>query len=239
MQGLLPAANTLHVGVGELISSVSFDTYQRKLFLSDHSKLFDGITLRSEGRASDLKLQSAEQVAAHTTQEHLFSTCLYISLFSVLDLPLSLTFCLLVSLSLSCSHSIQHGKLQKDFFFTPPLALLFQTHSQPNLLVTAKPLLSHRLSRRHRFLVQLLPVQMSPPMMFLIHTLPPSLQDPASSVHPCFLGSFLVDEPRLGHSAYTPAVSCLWTNRALICSEVCRVCAVPDEYIMLIFPSGQ
>lgn len=60
----------LHFGAGELISSASFDTYQKKLFLSSHSKLFDGITLQSEGVASDSKLQSAEQVAVSLQVEH-------------------------------------------------------------------------------------------------------------------------------------------------------------------------
>lgn len=67
---LLPAENTLHFGAGELISSVGFDTYQRKLFLRSHSKLYDGVTLQSEVVASDLKLQSAEQVAVWLQVEH-------------------------------------------------------------------------------------------------------------------------------------------------------------------------
>lgn len=84
MYFLLPAANTLHFKAGELISSVGFDIYQRKLFLSSHSKLYDGVTLQSEGVASDSKLQSAEQVAVLLQVEHKnisfpsLPTCLFV-----------------------------------------------------------------------------------------------------------------------------------------------------------------
>lgn len=58
------------LGVSELISSVSFDTYQRKLFSSDHSRLFEVTTLQTKEVASEWRLQSAEQVAVSLQVEH-------------------------------------------------------------------------------------------------------------------------------------------------------------------------
>ena len=159
MSKLLPAANSPHVEVGEVISSVSFDTKPRGcrffffvffFFLSCPSKTvwrFNSTVWRSSNFASDWKLQSAEQVAVSVRVEH----------ENISSSPPSLPLCseLLISRSLSVS---QHPawKIAKGFFFSPPSppALLFkkkrkekkktETHSQPNLLVTAKPLLSHR-----------------------------------------------------------------------------------------------
>lgn len=112
---------------------------------------------------------------------------------NIFSSPPSLPLCSapLISRSLSLSHSIQHGKLQKGFSPPAPPPWLYyfkkkkkkektETHSQLNLLVTAKPLLSHRFSVRPRFLVQMLPAQMSPLMMFLIPTLLTS--QPSSTV---------------------------------------------------------
>lgn len=164
----------------ELISAVSFDTCHRESFLSSPSKLFDGITLQSNRVASDCKLQSAEQVAVSLQVEHknVFSPCLLL--------------CLFVQCPWSLSLSSQHGKLQKDFY--SPLGSIIseknKTHSQPNLLVTAKLLVFHRFSLRPRFLVMLLPAQMSPLMMFLIHTMLHSLWDPASLVSTFFSSLF-------------------------------------------------
>lgn len=99
------------------------------------------------------------------------------SLFSVLDLSLSL--------------SSQHSKLQKDFY--SPLGSIIseknKTHSQPNLLVK-KLLVFHRFSLCPRFLVILLPAQMSLLMMFLIHTMLHALWDPASLVSTFFSSLF-------------------------------------------------
>lgn len=105
------------------------------------------------------------RLPASGTQEHLFL------------LPTSLLLYSVSLISLSFSRSNQHGKLKTGFFYSPLGSIIpeiTKTHSQPNLLVTAKPLLAHRFSLRPRFPVQLLPAQMSPLMMFLIHTLLPS-----------------------------------------------------------------
>lgn len=165
----------------ELISAVSFDTCHRESFLSSPSKLFDGITLQSNRVASDCKLQSAEQVAVSLQVEHnnVFSPCLLLCLF--VQCPWSL----------SRSLSSQHSKLQKDFY--SPLGSIIseknKTHSQPNLLVK-KLLVFHRFSLCPRFLVILLPAQMSPLMMFLIHTMLHALWDPASLVSTFFSSLF-------------------------------------------------
>lgn len=138
----------------------------------------------------------------------------------------------------------------KRVFLPPssPLALLFlkkekektETHSQLNLLVTAKPLLSHRFSVRPRFLVQMLPAQMSPLMMFLIPTLLTSQPSSTVARFPFFCVCVCVDEPRLKHSALTPAVSCLWTNKALICPGFTGPgCPGLDQCITVIFPTGR
>lgn len=126
------------------------------------------------------------------TRTSLFPPYLSASLFNVLDLSLFLT-----------AYRMANCK-RRFFFLLPPWLYYFtktKTQSQPNLLVTAKPFLSHRFSQCPRFLVQLLPDQMSPCMMFLIHTLLPAQWVPAQPGLHCFLGSFLVDEPRLEHSA--------------------------------------
>lgn len=100
------------------------------------------------------------------------------SLFSVLDLALS---------------QQPAWQIAKGFLF-PPWLYYFRkknkTHSQPNLLVTAKLLVFHRFSLCPRFLVILLPTQMSPRMMFLIHTMLHSLWDPASLVSTFFSSLF-------------------------------------------------
>lgn len=134
------------------------------------------------------------------TRTSLFPPYLAASLFGALDVSLSRT----ASSMANC----------KRIFFCPPslspsFAWLYYfqkknpRHSQPNLLVTAKPLLSFTFSLRRRFLVELLPAQMSSLMMFLIHTQLPSCPS--------------VDEPGMQLSALSPAVSCLWTNRLFIC----------------------
>lgn len=193
MSKLLPAANSPHVEVREVISSVSFDTKPRGrrffilffFFLSCPSKTlwrFNSTVWRSSNFASDWKLQSAEQVAASLRVEHK----------NIFSSPPSLPLCSapLISRSLSLFLTASSMENCKKIFLPPssPLALLFlkkekektETHSQLNLLVTAKPLLSHRFSVRPRFLVQMLPAQMSSLMMFLIPTLLTS--QPSSTV---------------------------------------------------------
>lgn len=213
---------TATYGVSELISSVSFDSYQRKLFLSGCSKLFDGLTLQSKGVASDSKLQSAEQVAVSLRVEH-------ISFFS---LPL----CVLdLSLSLFLSFS-QHPAWQiaKGFFFYSLHGSIISERHTANQTYLLQQRLSHRFSLHSRFLVQLLPAQMSPLVMFLSHTLLPS--PPASSVSAAFLVPFWRMSQgwgtKLKHLLRPVSGQIrLWSVQAALHG--------PDQYIMLIFPTGQ
>lgn len=107
------------------------------------------------------------------TAASLFPPFLSASLFS--DLSLSLSF------SITLSFRNQHGKLQMD-----SIREKSRSCCQPHLLVTAMPLLSCKFILLSRFLVQLLSAQMSPLILFLIHTLLLSPRVPTSLVSTAF-----------------------------------------------------
>lgn len=83
----------------------------------------------------------------------------------------------------------------------------------------------------------------SSPNVFSYDVLNPHAANLSAVLHCCSVPLFLcvcVDEPRLKHSALTPAVSCLWTNKALICPGFTGPgCPGLDQCITVIFPTGR
>lgn len=251
MSKLLPAANSPHVEVREVISSVSFDTKPRGrrffilffFFLSCPSKTlwrFNSTVWRSSNFASDWKLQSAEQVAVSLRVEHK----------NIFSSPPSLPLCSapLISRSLSLSHSIQHGKLQKDFSppLLPPGSIIFKKRKRKNRDTQPAELTCYCKAftfSQIQCAPQVSGSNASSPNVFSYDVLNPHAANLSAVLHCCSVPLFLcvcVDEPRLKHSALTPAVSCLWTNKALICPGFTGPgCPGLDQCITVIFPTGR
>lgn len=129
-------------------------------------------------------------------------------------MPLCSASLISLSRSLSASSMANCNKIFTLYYFRKA-----KTHIQPNLLVTAKPLLSHRWILRPRFQVQLLSAQMSPLIMPSIRTL--LLQQGFLPICSQLLSWFLFWWMSRSRGAQCKHLLCpvFRTNKDLICSR--------------------
>lgn len=119
---LLPAANAQHFWVSKLINSGGFNTYQRNLFSSCPSKLFDGITL----------LKEQQVTRSYKVLNRLLSQYKGNTRTSLFPIWLSLTF-FRCPWSLSLALSVTASRIEnckRIFFLLPPWLYYLQKNQE-------------------------------------------------------------------------------------------------------------